>query len=120
MDKEHGKRFHCHQCSYFTRDNSSLESHMTNIHPHNLYRKRINQNLRGIKLEKESEDEYMPSENEDVEENDNFLSRKHKRIEKPAGDSKKKSKTEILCEKCESTFFRKDTLNRQVKNYCKK
>ena len=27
----------------------------------------------------------MPSENEDVKENDNFLTRKQKRIEKPAG-----------------------------------
>ena len=75
MDNWHGKRFHCQQCSYGTRDNLSLESHMTNIHPDNLYRKRIRQNLRGIDLEEESEDGYIPSDNEDVEENDNFLTK---------------------------------------------
>ena len=120
MVKEHAKRFHCQHCSYITTDNSCLESHMTNIHPKNLYKKRIKQNIRGIDLEEESEDEYMPSENEDVEENDNFLTRKRKRIEKPAGNSKKKSKSEFRCEKCENTFSRKDSLNRHVKNYCKK
>ena len=72
---------------------------MTNIHPDNLYRKRIKQNLGGIDLEEESEDEYMPNDNEDVEENDNFPTRKRKRIEKSAGSSKKKSKTEFCCEK---------------------
>ena len=93
---------------------------MTNIHPKNLYKKRIKQNIRGIDLEEESEDEYMPSENEDVEENDNFLTRKRKRIEKLPGNSRKKSKSEFRCEKCENTFSRKDSLNRHVKNYCKK
>ena len=78
--------------------------HITNIHPDNLYGKRIKQNLRRIDLEEESEDEYVPSENEDVEENDNFLIRKRKKIEKPAEKTKKKSKTEFRCEKCESTF----------------
>ena len=41
-------------------------------------------------------------------------------MEKPAEKNKKKSKTEFRCEKCESTFSRKDSLNRHVKNYCKK
>ena len=36
MDESHGKRFNCQQCSYVTSDKSSLESHMTNIHPDNL------------------------------------------------------------------------------------
>ena len=40
MDKEHAKLFHCQQCSYVTTDNSCLESHMTNIHPKNLYKKK--------------------------------------------------------------------------------
>ena len=112
MDNWHGKRFYCQQCSNLTRDNSSLESHMTNIHPDNLYRKRIRQNHRGIDLEEESE--YIPSDNDDVQENDNFLTRKRKRIEKPAVNSKKKSITEFSCERCESTFSRKDSLNRWI------
>ena len=62
MDISHGKRFHCQQCSYVTTDKSSIGSHMTNIHPDNLYRKRIKQNLGGIDLEEESEDEYMPND----------------------------------------------------------
>ena len=90
---------------------------MTNIHPDNLYRKRIRQNLRGIDLEEESEDGYIPSDNEDVEENDNFLTKKRKRKEE---NSKKKTKTEFRCERCESTFSRKDSLNKHVKNQCKK
>ena len=57
----------------------------------------------------------MQSENEDVEENDNFLIRKRKRIENPAGNSKKKSKSDFRCEKCE-----KDSLNRHVRGNVKK
>ena len=45
MDKEHARRIHCKQCSYVTTDNSCLESHMTNIHPKNLYKKESNKIL---------------------------------------------------------------------------
>ena len=111
----------CKLCGEKFDNESDVKVHKDKMHmTNNLYGKRIKQNLMGIDLEVESEDEYIPSENEDIEENDNFLTRKRKRIEKPAEKTKKKSKTEFRCGKCESTFSRKDSLNRHVKNYCKK
>ena len=111
----------CKLCGEKFDNELDVKEHMDRMHvTNNLYGKRIKQNLMGIDLEVESEDEYVPSENEDIEENDNFLTRKRKRIEKPAEKTKKKSKTEFRCGKCESTFSRKDSLNRHVKNYCKK
>ena len=92
----------CKLCGEKFGNELDVKEHMDNWHG------RIKQNLRGIDLEEESEDEYIPSDNDDVQENDNFLTRKQKRIEKPEVNSKKKSKTEFRCERCESTFSRKE------------
>ena len=94
-------KFNCPFCDEEFVNKNNFDDHM-NIHNENSY------------------EEYIPSENEDIEENANFLTRKRKRFEKPAKKTKKKSKTEFRCGKCESTFSRKDSLNRHVKNYCKK
>ena len=57
-----------------------MENHVKDIHPKNLFQKRIKQNLLNIDLEEKSEDEYQPSDfDEEMEENDNFLKRERKK-----------------------------------------
>ena len=57
-----------------------MENQVKDIHPKNLFQKRIKQNLLNIDLEEESEDEYQPSDfDEEMEENDNFLKRERKK-----------------------------------------
>ena len=59
-----------------------MENQVKDIHPKNLFQKRIKQNLLNIDLEEESEDEYQPSDfDEEMEENDNFLKRERKKAD---------------------------------------
>ena len=100
-----------------------MENHVRDIHPKNIYQKRIKQNHFNLDLEEESEDEYQPSDfDEENEENDNFLKRKRKKTYQPRqiDNANKKHKAEFVCTKCHNTFSRKDSLNRHVKTYCKK
>ena len=100
-----------------------MENHVKDIHPKNIYQKRIKQNLLNVDFEEESDDEYHPSDYDDkIEENDNFLKKKRKKTFQPRqiDNAKKKHKAEFVCIKCHNTFSRKDSLNRHVKTYCKK
>ena len=100
-----------------------MENHIKDIHPKNLYQKRIKQNLSNVDLEEESDDDYQPSDfEEETEENDNLLKRKRKKTYQPKQIDKgsKKHKSEFVCNKCHKTFSKKDGLNKHVKTYCKK
>ena len=95
-----------------------MENHIKDIHPKNLYQKRIKQNLLNVDLEEESDDDYQPSDfEEETEENDNLLKRKRKKTYQPKQIDKgsKKHKSEFVCNKCHNTFSRKDSLNRHEK-----
>ena len=100
-----------------------MEIDIKDIHPKNLYQKRIKQNLLNVDLEEESDDDYQPSDFEkETEENDNLLKRKRKKTYQPKQIDKgsKKHKSEFVCNKCHKTFSKKDSLNKHVKTYCKK
>ena len=67
----------CDQCAYICFDIVDLNQHIADIHPQNLYKKRRKQNLQDINIDEESEDEYLPrDEDEDeallIEETDDF------------------------------------------------
>ena len=67
-------------------------------------------------LEEDSEDDYVPSETEEIETNQRKQLRKVKKVTEQA---RKKSKVDYVCDKCQNSFSRKDSLNRHVRNYCK-
>ena len=117
-DNNHTEELKCKECSYKTSNQSMMENHIKDIHPKNLYQKRIKQNLLNVDLEEESDDDYQPSDfEEETEENDNLLKRKRKKTYQPKQIDKgrKKHKSEFVCNKCHNTFSRKDSLNRHEK-----
>ena len=112
----HIETFKCKECKYHTTCETRLQEHTNDFHPKNLYGKRIRQNLKPSDLEEDSEDDYVPSETEELETNQRKKLRKvRKVIEQP----RKKSKVDYVCDKCQNSFSRKDSLNRHVRNYCK-
>ena len=109
----HIETFKCKECKYHT---TCLQEHTNDFHPKNLYGKRIRQNLKPSDLEEDSEDDYVPSETEEIETNQRKQLRKVKKVTEQA---RKKSKVDYVCDKCQNSFSRKDSLNRHVRNYCK-
>ena len=61
-DNHHTEELKCQECSFKTNNQSMMENHVRDIHPKNIYQKRIKQNLLNVDLEEESEDEYQPSD----------------------------------------------------------
>ena len=65
QDNDHTEEVKCQECSYKTSNQSMMENHIKDIHPKNLYQKRIKQNLLNVDLEEESDDDYQPSDFEE-------------------------------------------------------
>ena len=98
-----------------------MNQHIADIHPKNLYQKRRKQHLKDINIDEESEDEYIPGEEDEdeamlIEETDDFSNNKRKRTSKTEVPQKK---TKFECEKCQKSFSRKDSFTHHKKNVCK-
>ena len=87
LHKETCNLFPCGQCAYICFDIQDLNQHIADIHPKNLYQKRRKQHLKDINIDEESEDEYIPGEEDEdeallIEETDDFSTNKRKRTSK--------------------------------------
>ena len=107
----------CEQCGFQGRDKVELKSHVEESHTKKLYNKRIKQNLKGINFDEDSEDEYVPVDDELLLLEDESCLKKRKRKDTKTATSKK-VKTDFDCNMCGKSFSRKDSLTRHRKNYC--
>ena len=112
----------CEECGFRSSDNLSLKKHVEDMHPKNLYQKRRKHNLIDVDIDKDSEDEYVPGEEDEallIEESDDFPPKKRKKNIQNLQLPQKKIKIQFDCKKCLKSFSRKDSLSRHMKNYCK-
>ena len=75
-----------------------------------------------VDIEEDSEDEYVPGEEDEallIEESDDFPPKKLNKNIQNLQLPLKKIKIQFECKKCLKSFSRKDSLSRHMKNYCK-
>ena len=76
------------------------------------------QDLKGTDFDEDSDDEYVPVDDELLLLEDESCLKKRKRKDTKTATSKK-VKTDFDCNMCGKSFSRKDSLTRHRKNYCK-